>query len=64
MDCLAEDMALSSTDKTWISEEISRALRTSDPTGWRKAGRTIIAVGTPIAIIAAFLTLFGITVAA
>jgi len=64
MDCLAEDMALSSTDKTWISKEISKAVRTLDPTGWRKAGRTITAVGTPIAIIAAFLTLSGITIAA
>jgi hypothetical protein len=52
-----ENMSLTDKDRAWIRED-------TNPKGWRRASENIIAVCTPIAIIAVFLALIAITLGA
>ena len=60
---LTEEMKFSKENEEWLRKELRLAVAALDPTGWRKVGKVIVAIGTPIAILAAFLTLSGITIA-
>src|ERR1700676_3549129 len=51
-------------DSSLVANKISEAILPFRVTGWRRAGQNIVAIGSPVAIFAVFLTLFGVTLAA